>query len=77
MSLFLEKWLPDWGNPADAYRVYRDRLAAIPECQRIFSQGKRYVNYDRVHLDDVRQMLEATDQLAESLRVAAITPRSG
>jgi hypothetical protein len=65
MSLFLEKWLPEWGNPTEAYRTYREKLSAIPECQRIFSQGRRYIYYDRVRLDDVRVILEAADQLAE------------
>lgn len=39
MSLFLEKWLPQWGDP-QAYRVYRNKLDAVAECQRIFSQNK-------------------------------------
>lgn len=67
MSLFLEKWLPDWGNPSEPYREYRERLKSIPECQRVFSEGKRYVFYNRLRPEDIRMILEATDHLADAL----------
>jgi len=68
VSVFLEKWLPDWNNPIEAYRTYRARVHTIPEVQRVYSQGKRYAFYGRMAPEDVRTILDATDQLAEALK---------
>ncbi len=73
ISLFVEKWLPDWGNPIDAYREYREKLQSIPECQRVFSEGRRYVFYNRLRPEDIRVILEATDRLAEALVILGTT----
>jgi hypothetical protein len=54
MSVFMEKWLPEWGNPADAYRVYRSKVDEVPECLRMYVEGKRYAAYDRMTVDDVQ-----------------------
>ncbi len=67
-SLFLEKWLPKWGNPVDAYREYRDAVSSISEARRILSEGKgRYASHSRMDPDDLRVLLEATDRLARRL----------
>jgi hypothetical protein len=67
ISLFVEKWLPGWGDPVDAYRAYRAAVDTIPEVRRINSQSKRYASYDRLSPDEMRILLDASDKLATAL----------
>ena len=66
LGVISEKWVARNQLPPDAYRMYRESLAEIPVVQRTFSRGRQYVNYSDLSPAEVRQILEATDQLAEA-----------
>ena len=66
MSVVTEKWATDVQVPPDAYRTYREMLANIPAMQRIFNRGGVYFDYKDLSPEELRQILEATDQLAEA-----------
>ncbi len=55
-----------WQQPG-AYQAYRSTLEAIPEVRRLYGRKGRYVYYDRLTVDEVRVILQATDSLAHAL----------
>jgi hypothetical protein len=67
MTLAREDWLAPWGDYQEAYRAYRVELNDIPEILRIFSRNGLLVYYDKLTPDQLRVLLEATDQLAAKL----------
>lgn len=67
IGLFTEKSLVDWGNPVEAYRAYRGQVDTVREVQHVYSQNRTYAPYNRMNPDDLRVILEATDQLARAL----------
>jgi hypothetical protein len=66
VGIITEKWEARIQLPPVAYRTYRESLAEIPVVQRAFSRGRQYVDYSDLPPEEVRQILEATDRLAEA-----------
>ena len=66
LGIITEKWEERIHLPLDAYHTYRESLAEIPVVQRTFSRGRQYVDYSDLSPEEVRQILEATDRLAEA-----------
>ena len=66
LAIIREKWATLAQLPPDAYRTYCRALADIPVLQRTFSRGGQYVNYSDLSPEEVRQILEATDRLADA-----------
>jgi hypothetical protein len=67
VSVVMEKWLPGWGNPVEAYHGYREQVNTVPEIQRVYSQGRRYALYRYLTPEQLRVVLVATDALARVL----------
>jgi hypothetical protein len=66
-SVFMENRLKDWGDPIDEYQTYRAKVNVIPEVTQVYSQVRRTVFHERITPDDLRLILEATDELARAL----------
>jgi hypothetical protein len=66
LCITADKWVEFNRLPADAYRTYREELADIQVVQRAFNRGGRYIYYRDLTEAEVRQILEATNRLAEA-----------
>ncbi len=75
ISLFKKDWLSQWENPVQAYQEYLEAVNRIPEVRRVNGENRRYVRFDRLTLDDMRLLLEATNRLARELVVFAETEK--
>lgn len=67
ISVFKKEWLAEWDNPIEAYQKYRQKTEVITEMITIITSGKRYVYYERITVNDLSIILEATDELALNL----------
>jgi hypothetical protein len=53
------------------FGAYREAIAGIPEAHRTLARGGRYMSIERMTVEDVRTVLEATDRLARALVAGA------
>jgi hypothetical protein len=67
ISIIKEEWLPEWNNPLESYRAYREAVSSIPEIQRVYSRNGRYVYYEKMTLEEAQTLLEATAGFARTL----------
>jgi len=66
-SVIMEKYLPQMGDPTEAYRLYRAAVREIPAVQQVFAKNGRYVYHDQMTLEQTQTLLEATDRFVRTL----------
>jgi hypothetical protein len=66
-ALYSEKMLEKRGFPKDAFPRYLEEVSRAPEARRILEQGKRYVYYRNISVDEFRLILKATDKLLKGI----------
>lgn len=67
ISVIMEKYLPQMGDPAETYRLYRDTVRDIQAIQQVFAKNGRYVYDNQMTLEQAQTLLEATDQFVRTL----------
>ena len=68
MSLITEKMVKNADFPLEAYHKYREAISAVPVGRQTLSEGRRYVNYKDISLDDFKIMLDATDKMIRAVK---------
>jgi len=66
-ALYSEKMLEKRGFPKDAFPRYIEEVSRVPEARRILEQGKRYIYYRNISVDEFRLILKATDDLLKGI----------
>jgi hypothetical protein len=66
-ALYSERMLEKKGFPKEPYPRYLEEVNRIPEARRILEQGKRYIYYRNISVDEFRLILKATDELLLSI----------
>ena len=67
ISVIMDKYLPQMGDPAETYRLYRDTVRDIPAVQQVFAKNGRYVYDNQMTLEQAQTLLEATDRFVRAL----------
>ena len=67
ISVVMEKYLSQMGDPVEAYRLYRTTVRDIPAVQQVYAKNGRYVYFGQVAQEQAQTLLEATDQFVRVL----------
>lgn len=66
-ALYSEKMLEKRGFPKDGFPRYLEDVSRVPEARRILEQGKRYIFYRNISVEEFRVILKATDDLLKGI----------
>lgn len=66
-ALYSDKMLEKKGFPIEPYRKYREVVDHVPEALRLLSQGKRYLYYRNISVDEFRLLISATADLLREI----------
>ncbi|MFC1769707.1 hypothetical protein ACFLZI_01465 [Nitrospirota bacterium] len=66
-SILMEKYADQYKIPSEAYQRYKQDLMRSQIFLSTFSGNKRYIYFDKMTIEEVVQLLEATDKLVSSM----------
>ncbi len=68
VSLLREKDVEFLEAPRELYQKYLDAVNAIPAASQVLASDKKYVKHDSITADDLRTILESTNNFAKGLK---------